>query len=128
MQVTAESSSYCDTRTGKYFDPYAILWYTVRDSNEQCRRHRSSKYIRGKGSSMSQEKVERYKEEKANRKKIAQKQKFMNIVRKTVLSLVALALVGWLGYSAYGTYTANQPRSTVEINYDAITEYMSSLS
>ncbi|SHJ35460.1 hypothetical protein [Hespellia stercorisuis] len=77
---------------------------------------------------MSQEKVERYKEEKANRKKIAQKQKFMNIVRKTVLSLVALALVGWLGYSAYGTYTANQPRSTVEINYDAITEYMSSLS
>ena len=34
---------------------------------------------------MSQEKVDRYKQEKANRKKIMRKQKVMNIVRKSVL-------------------------------------------
>ena len=43
---------------------------------------------------MSQEKVDRYKQEKANRKKIMRKQKVMNIVRKSVLTVAALALVG----------------------------------
>ena len=76
---------------------------------------------------MSQEKVERYKQEKANRKQTMRKQKIMNAIRKTVLSVVALALVGWLGYSAYGSYSANQPRETVEINYDAVTQYMNNL-
>ena len=46
---------------------------------------------------MSQKKVDRYKQEKANRKKIMRKQKMMNIARKTVLTVVALALVAWLG-------------------------------
>lgn len=77
---------------------------------------------------MSQEKVDRYKEQKANRRKIARKQKIMSLIRKSVLGLLALALVGWLGYSAYGTYTASQPRDTVEINYDAVTNYMTGLS
>ena len=53
---------------------------------------------------MSQEKVDRYKQEKANRKKIMRKQKVMNIVRKSVLTLAALALVAWLGYSGYEVY------------------------
>ena len=47
---------------------------------------------------MSQEKVERYKKEKANRKQAMKKQRIMNVMRKCVLSLAALALVGWLGY------------------------------
>ena len=41
---------------------------------------------------MSQEKVDRYKQEKANRKKIMRKQRVMSIVRKGVLTLAALAL------------------------------------
>ena len=50
---------------------------------------------------MSQEKVDRYKQEKVNRKQIMRKQKLMNNMRKGVLVVVALALIGWLGYSAY---------------------------
>ena len=46
---------------------------------------------------MSQEKVDRYKNEKANRKKIMKKQKAMHIVRNTIMSVAALALIGWLG-------------------------------
>ena len=45
---------------------------------------------------MSQEKVDRYKQEKANRKKIMHKQRMMGILRKCVLSLAGLALIAWL--------------------------------
>lgn len=77
---------------------------------------------------MSQEKVDRYKQEKANRKKIMRKQRIMNVLRKCVLSLAGLALIGWLGYSAYDTYTSNQEREVVSVNYDAIDNYLSGLS
>ena len=43
---------------------------------------------------MSQEKVNRYKEEKANRKKMLRRQKVMNTVRKTVVSVVCVAVLG----------------------------------
>ena len=37
---------------------------------------------------MSQEKVDRYKKEKANRKKNMKKEKFQNILRKCAVALV----------------------------------------
>ena len=77
---------------------------------------------------MSQEKVDRYKQEKANRKKIMKKQRLMSVLRKTVLSLVALALVGWIGYSAYDTYDSNKERKVAEINYDALNTYINGLT
>ena len=77
---------------------------------------------------MSQEKVDRYKKEKANRKQIMRKQKIMNVVRKAVLSLAALALVGWLGYSACDIYDSNKVRPVAEVNYDGVTDYLNSLS
>ena len=46
---------------------------------------------------MSQEKVDRYKQEKVNRKQIMRKQKLMNNMRKGVLVVVALAVSGGLG-------------------------------
>ena len=76
---------------------------------------------------MSQEKVDRYKQEKANRKKNMKKQRIMNIVRKCVLSLAALALVGWLGYSAYVSHGSKQEREVAEVNYDAVNNYLSGL-
>ena len=77
---------------------------------------------------MSQEKVDRYKQEKANRKKIMRRQKAMNIVRKGVLTLAALALVAWLGYSAYDTYESGKERVVAEVNYDAVMDYLNNLS
>ncbi|MDD3360229.1 MAG: hypothetical protein PHW34_00975 [Hespellia sp.] len=76
---------------------------------------------------MSQQKVDRYKEQKANRKRIMRKEKMMDIVRKILLSVVALALVGWLGFSGYSHYKAGVPRPTAEVDYSAITNYMSGL-
>ena len=77
---------------------------------------------------MSQEKVDRYKKEKANRKKIMRREKLMSIVRKAVLTVAALALIGWLSYSAYDIYNSNKERVVAEVNYDAVTDYLNSLS
>lgn len=77
---------------------------------------------------MSQEKVDRYKKEKANRKQIMRKQKIMNSVRKGVLALVALALIAWLGYSAYDMYESGKDRVVAEVNYDSISNYLNNLT
>ena len=77
---------------------------------------------------MSQEKVDRYKKEKANRKQLMRKQKVMGIVRKGVLTLVALALIGWLGYSAYDMYESGRERVVAEVDYTSVTDYMESLT
>lgn len=77
---------------------------------------------------MSQEKVDRYKKEKANRKQIMRRQRLMSFVRKGVLTLAAAALVGWLAYSAYGIHEANRERVVAEVNYDAVTDYLNSLT
>ena len=78
--------------------------------------------------SMSQEKVDRYKQDKANRKQIMRKQRITNFVRKGVLALVALALIGWLGYSAYDMYESGKERVVAEVNYDSVTDYLNSLT
>lgn len=77
---------------------------------------------------MSQEKVDKYKESKTNRKKIMKKEKIKNIFRKCALGVVGLALVGWLGFSAYNTYESKQPRETVEIDYGSVEDYMNGLT
>lgn len=76
---------------------------------------------------MSQEKVERYKKEKANRKQEIRKQRMMNVIRKVVLTIAALALIGWLGFSVYDSYTENKEREAVSVNYDALNTYMETI-
>ena len=76
---------------------------------------------------MSQEKVDRYKQEKASRKQIMKKQRQTQIIRNCVAALVVVALLGWLGYSAYGIYEQKQPRDVAEVDYQAMNEYLQSL-
>ena len=77
---------------------------------------------------MSQAKVDQYKKDKANRKQIMRRQKMMNLARKAVLSLACLALIGWLGYSAWDMYESGKERVVAEVNYDAVTDYLDSLN
>lgn len=76
---------------------------------------------------MSQEKIDRRKEEKANRKKNMQKQRRLSIMRKAVLAVAGLALVGWLGYSAYDKYAADKNREITVVDYEAINEYLNGI-
>ena len=77
---------------------------------------------------MSQEKVDRYKKEKANRKKTMKKEKIQYYIRRCVVAVLAVALVGWIGYSAFRVYEDSRPVETAEVNYNAITDYETSLN
>ena len=77
---------------------------------------------------MSQAKVDRYKQEKANRKEIMKKEKTASIIRKAVAAVVAVAVIGWAGYSAVNAYTSYQPNESVEIDYTAIDNLNTNLS
>ena len=72
---------------------------------------------------MSQEKVKRYKEQKANRKEIMKKEKRASIVRNVIAAVVLVVIVGWLGYSAVDFYIDNLPREVVDVDYNVISEY-----
>lgn len=78
---------------------------------------------------MSQEKVDRYKKEKASRQKIIKKQKRMHRLEMTGLALLAAAFVGWIGFSVYqkiDEYQRENPEQTV-MDATAIQEYLSSI-
>ena len=75
---------------------------------------------------MSQEKVNRYKEEKANRKEILAKERKKQTIARVCAGVVALALVCWLGYSVYDM-TTRPDTSTIEMNASALDSYLSSM-
>lgn len=77
---------------------------------------------------MSQEKVERYKKEKANRKEIIKKEKRKAKITKAVTAVVVIALFCWIGYSAYDVIQDNKPQTVVSVNVDSVNDYLSGLS
>ena len=77
---------------------------------------------------MSQAKVDRYKEEKKNRKKIMAKEKRMRIAGYVAGCLVAAGIVGWAGYSGYNAYEKSRPIKTIYADLDAINNYMDTLN
>lgn len=82
---------------------------------------------------MSQEKVDKYKKEKANREKLQKTEKRTLFLEKLAIGAVAIVMVGWIGYSAYGVLTREDPDEektvvTTEMDTTAITDYLSQLS
>ena len=77
---------------------------------------------------MSQEKVDRYKEQKRNRKAIQAKKKREAFFTKLCAGLIAIALVVWLGYSAVDSYYAKANSETVYADVTALDEYTSALA
>lgn len=76
---------------------------------------------------MSQAKVDRYKEEKKNRKEIMAKEKRNNTLRVVAGGVVVVALLGWIGVSGYNWYQASQPLETIYVDTTAIDDYMADL-
>ena len=77
---------------------------------------------------MSQEKVERYKKEKANRKQTMKKDKAKSIAARTAGVIVCIDLIGWIGYSGYSKWEAKQPAKTTTVSTDALSGYLDELS
>ncbi|MDO4634078.1 MAG: hypothetical protein Q4B01_09505 [Eubacteriales bacterium] len=75
---------------------------------------------------MSQAKVDRYKEQKANRQKIMQKEKRERLLWKIGGCACVVVLAGWIGVSAFSSfYTA--PKKSYEVKTTAIDDYISSI-
>ena len=64
---------------------------------------------------MSQKKVDYYKQAKAN-----------SCLLYTSPS--PLAIVVWIGWSAYDMYESKQPRAVAEVDYSAVSNYVQSLN
>ena len=79
---------------------------------------------------MSQKKVDQYKKEKANRKQIMKREKIKRRAVTVCSTVVCAAVIGWVGYSAFGYFHKQKekaPKQT-EVDLTAISDYMSSLS
>ncbi len=79
---------------------------------------------------MSQAKVDRYKSEKASRKKTLRKEKVKRSVTAVCGTVVCIVIVGWIGYSAYGYFLTQDDKSATvqtEVDMDALSDYMSTL-
>ena len=81
---------------------------------------------------MSQEKIDKYKKEKANREKIQKREKRIFFLEKLAIGVVVLGMVGWIGYSAYGVLTREDPNEektvvTTEMDTTATSDYLKGL-
>ena len=77
---------------------------------------------------MSQAKVDKYKAEKANRKKMIKKQKVKRFCSKLVATLVLVAIVAWAGVSAYHYYDSKRPAEEYEVDLSALEDYLNSVA
>ena len=77
---------------------------------------------------MSQEKVAKYKEQKAHRKEIIRKEKRARIIRTSMVVVICAVALGWIGYSGVDKYIDSIPREMAEVDYTAVTEYMNGLN
>ncbi len=77
---------------------------------------------------MSQAKVDKYKHEKANRKKTNARNKVKRAIAKVVAAVAVVALVGWGGYSGYQYYEKTRPVNCYYADLSSVSDYLSGLS
>lgn len=81
---------------------------------------------------MSQEKVDRYKKEKANRQKIMRREKWMLRLEITVAAVVLVLLIGWFSLAVYKNTQAekasNQMAETTVLDVTEIQSFLSEVT
>ena len=77
---------------------------------------------------MSQEKVDRYKKEKANRKKTNARNKVKRAAARVVTVVVLAVLVGWGGYSVYKYNENSRPVECYKADLTAVNDYINGLT
>lgn len=77
---------------------------------------------------MSQAKVDRYKKEKANRKKIMAREKAQRVAGTIAAWVIIVGIVGWAGYTGYQYIEKNKPVQTFYCNTDSIDDYLTNLA
>ena len=79
---------------------------------------------------MSQKKVDQYKTNKYSRNSALKKERAEFVLEMAAWILIAVLLVGWIGYSAYAKIQAKEASVKVDTVMDtsALTDYISGLS
>lgn len=79
---------------------------------------------------MSQEKVDRYKEYKANKQKIWKKEKRVRRLEYIAALVVAAALLGWFGFSVYQKVSdpGEQSAQVYTMDTTAVDEYLQGIT
>lgn len=77
---------------------------------------------------MSQAKVDQYKKDKANRKKIVKRERVNRMCARIIGYAIVLAIVAWAGVSGYQYYESVKPAKTYVADITAIDEYLDSLN
>lgn len=79
---------------------------------------------------MSQKKVDYYKASKNTRSKAARKEKIIDRLEILAWVLIAVAMIGWIGYSAYAKIAATDTETVVQTTFDdsALSSYINGLS
>jgi len=77
---------------------------------------------------MSQKKVDKYKQQKANREKIMKREKLMHRLEMTAVAVVLIALVGWFGFSIYARAQQNKPAKEYVLDTNALDSYLNALT
>ena len=79
---------------------------------------------------MSQKKVDSYKAGKNNRSRTAKKEKLIDRLEILAWVMICVAMVAWIGYSAYAKVTAQEASIVKEtvVDTSAIDNYVSGLS
>ncbi len=73
---------------------------------------------------MSQQKVDHYKEQKANRQQIMKKQKAVRRIELVVVVAAVAAALVWFGVSVYNSNKAEEDTGVVYIDSKAVVDYM----
>jgi hypothetical protein len=76
---------------------------------------------------MSQAKVEKYKHEKANRRKTMARAKTGRLLGRICAVVILLGIAGWAGYAGYQHYEDTRPVETFYTDVSALTDYLSGL-
>lgn len=77
---------------------------------------------------MSQEKVEKYKEEKRNRKENLKKKAQQKILTNVITTVVILLVIGGVGYGFYNMASKNAGGTDANtVNVSSVTEYLGGL-
>ena len=81
---------------------------------------------------MSQEKVHRYKKDKANRQKIMKREKIIRRLEITIAAVVVVGLLIWFGTAVYQNSVAvaedNADTVTTSLDVSAMDEYLTGLT
>lgn len=77
---------------------------------------------------MSQAKVEKYKKEKANRKKVLAQNKSKRLAGRICAWVILAAVAGWAGYSGYRYYESKKPAETFYADLSPVSDYLNALN